>query len=170
MTITRRQLYAAGECFGECATRREPGRLVCGGGDSESTQATNITDKRVAVQDGIGVSGDRNALTFQTVNNITDGGMVSRGLDTVDRTNKRAFDSIDLSTATLAGGYDKLLDTAANLWDRQEAIIGQSTQQVSEAWRSANTDGKGTIDNKTMIVLALAAAGVAGAVALSKRG
>lgn len=32
MTYSKRQLYAAGEPLGECITRMEAGRLVCGGG------------------------------------------------------------------------------------------------------------------------------------------
>ena len=36
MNLSKRQLYAAGEPLGECVTRTEAGRLVCGGGGGDS--------------------------------------------------------------------------------------------------------------------------------------
>lgn len=67
MTFSRRQLYAAGEPFGEGATRRVGGRVIYGGGDSSpSTQTvenTNIPDyARPYVED---VLGRTQALTTQ---------------------------------------------------------------------------------------------------------
>lgn len=43
MTINRRELYAAGLPLGGCVTRREFGRMVCGGGGGDSTSASQIT-------------------------------------------------------------------------------------------------------------------------------
>lgn len=166
MTITRRQLYAAGEPFGECATRREPGRLVCGGGDSESQQSTTNADKRNAVSNGIGISGDGNALRLDTTTNnysvVTDGGAVRAALDANTSSTSRALDSIDTSNHLVADGFSRLIDASTEVFNRGQAQIGQTQQMVGDAWRSANTDGKGTIDNKTIIVLAVAAAAVAG--------
>lgn len=163
MTISRRQLYAAGETFGESATRREPGRVVCGGGDSSSSNATHNYDKRNAVQNGVGVSGDGNVL------NITDGGSVKAALTAVTATNARAFDSIDRTNALSGEGFEKLLQAADKLWQRGETLIGQTQQHVADAYLSANTDAQGTIDNKTIVVLGVAAAAVAGLVAYSRK-
>ena len=51
MTYSRRQLYALGETLGECATRKEGGRIVYGGGGSgggggggTTTQVTDLPD------------------------------------------------------------------------------------------------------------------------------
>lgn len=157
MTITRRQLYAAGEFFGECATRRECGRIVCGGGDSESQQNTTYTDKRNAVQNGVGVSGDGNIVSVTS----TDAGAVKAGQAVATR----ALDSIDKSNALSAGSFDKLLQAADKLFERGESLVGQTQQHVSDAWLQANTDGKGSIDNKTIVTLGLAAAAVVGVMA-----
>lgn len=48
MTYSRRQLYALGEPLGECVTRKEAGRLICGGGgggDSTSSSAIAYPDE-----------------------------------------------------------------------------------------------------------------------------
>lgn len=161
MTITRRQLYAAGEPLGESVTRREAGRMVCGGGDSESSQATNNTDKRNAVQNGIGVSGDGNAIHVTT----TDQGAIKAGQTVATR----ALDSIDKSNALTAGSFDKLLTAADKLFERGESLVGQTQQHVADAWLRANTDGKGDIDNKTIVTLGIAAAAVAGVALYSRR-
>ncbi len=137
MSISRRDLYAAGEPLGDSATRRKlGGGVVCGfGGDSSSSsqQTTNNYDNRVAVQGGVG-------LANSSGNIITDGGIVSRALDTVDMNN-----------AMLGDGFGKLLEAG-------ESLIGLTQKHVADAYSQAQTDVKGTIDNRTIIVLALAAA------------
>ena len=132
------------------------------GGKSSSSSASTTynTDRRVAVQDGIGISGDSNAVSVVT--NITDGGIVSRGLDTVDK----AIDAVSLSNANNAQGFDALLKTAESLWSRGENLIGQTQQAVADAYSRASNDKAGTIDNRTIIVLAVAGAA---ALAFAKR-
>jgi hypothetical protein len=48
MSYSRQQLYAMGEPFGECATRKEGGRIIYGGGGSSApasqTQVTDLPD------------------------------------------------------------------------------------------------------------------------------
>lgn len=162
--FSRRDLYAHGEPLGDCVTRPKlGGGYVCGfGGDSSSSssQTTNNYDKRVVTNDGFGLSGDSNnvALTTTTTNNITDAGIVKRGLDTVDDTITRALNSINVNNATNAEGFQSLLNAADSLWNRGEKLIGQTQQSVADAYRTAQTDAKGTIDNKTIIVLAVAGA------------
>lgn len=132
------------------------------GSKSSSTQATNNYDQRVAVQDGVGISGDRNSITSSTTtnttNNITDAGIVSRGLQTVDTSISKALESVNMNNATNAQGFEKLLGAAESLWQRGEGLIGQTQKSVADAYAMANTDAKGSIDNKTIIVLAVAGA------------
>lgn len=42
--ISRRELYAMGEPFGESCTRMEAGRLICGGGGGDSGKSTTTTE------------------------------------------------------------------------------------------------------------------------------
>lgn len=154
MSISRRELYAHGEPFGDSATRRKlGGGYVCGfggGSSSASTQETNNFDQRNAVQDGIGLSGSSgNAVTLNNTNttNITDGGIVTKALD-----------SINLNNATNAEGFESLLSAAESLWQRGEKLIGQTQQSVADAYMTAQTEAKGTLDNRTIAVIAVAGA------------
>lgn len=114
-----------------------------GGGSSSSASTTNNIDKRVAVDSGVGLSGDGSSIV------ITDGGIVSRALDTVD-----------VANATNADGFGKLLAASENLFNN-------STKAVAGAYSNALTEKTGAgIDNKTLIVLAVAGAA---AVVLAKR-
>lgn len=162
--ISRRDLYAMGEPLGDGATFRKPcGGLVCGiGGSSRSSASstTNNNDNRVAVQGGAGLSNsDGNTV------NITDGGMVSRALDTVELSNatvygttSRALDSIDLSGKRLETGYQSLIDAATSVFNEGQSLIGQTQKSVADAYGQAQTDKAGGIDQKTIIVLAIAGA------------
>jgi hypothetical protein len=199
------------------------------GSRSTSSQTTNNVDRRVAVQDGIGISGDGNALELisNTTTNLLDGGAIAeafgfgransadafrttretsadafdfargafdfskstsadafrttretsadafdfaRGafdfskstsadaLRTTRETYGRALDSIDANSATLGEGYERLLDAADSLWNRSEKLIGQTQQSVADAYVRAQDTARGTIDNRTIIVLAVVGA------------
>lgn len=171
---SRRELYAHGEPFGDSATRRSiDGKgYVCGfGGDSSSSSSntTNNYDKRVVTQDGFGLSGDANnvALTTTTTNNVLDAGAIKGAFTFSTDTVGRALDSIDASNATLGDGYGALIEAADNLFDRGESLIGQTQKAVADAYGQAQADKNGTIDNRTIIVLA--AVGAAAVFALRKR-
>jgi hypothetical protein len=144
------------------------------GSKTNTQQYTTNVDQRVAVQDGIGISGDGNALALTTTYNVTDGGMVTRALDTVDKSNKtladvfgRALDTVDAGQAIQGEGFSSLLDAAENLFDRGERMVGQTQDRIADAYSMAQTDAKGTIDNRTIVVLAIAAA--VGLWAISRR-
>lgn len=112
------------------------------GGKSSSAQSstTNNLDNRVAVQDGVGVSNSTG-----TAITITDGGIVSRALD-----------SVDLSNATMNDGYKTLIDAATEVFNRGQGLIGQTQAAVADAYGQAQTAKAGTIDNRTLIALAVA--------------
>lgn len=143
-------------------------RLHFGGdSDSESTSTTYNTDKRNAVQDGIGVSGDGSSASI--VNNITDGGIVTRALDSVDTwnaTNAEGFTQLLDTSGQLftsvgssqASGFDKLVSVAGDLFNQGQGLIGQTQKAVADAYSTAQSDKAGAIDNRTLIVLAVAGA------------
>lgn len=109
---------------------------------SKSAAQTNQTDKRIAAAEGSTVVSAENSTVT-----VTDGGAVSRALDTVD-----------LSNALQGEGFSKILDLTDKLAARGENLIGQTQSAVAQAWKDAQETKAGTIDNKTIIVLAVAAA------------
>jgi len=142
-----------------------------GGGNSSSTtqNTTNNYDKRVAVQDGFGLSGDGNYIstTNTTTTNVLDGGVIKDAFNFSSDTVGRALDSIDASNATLGDGYSALIETASSLFNKSENLIGQTQKAVADAYGKAQADKAGTIDNRTIIVLA--AVGAAALFAMRKK-
>lgn len=151
MSYSKRQLYALGECLGESVTRRKPGGgYLCGGGgggsSSSSTSTTNV-DKRMAVGDGgIGASAENSSVSISSV----DSAIVARALD-----------SVDVAGAANGEGFSALLNAADKLFNRGQNLIGQTQQAVADAYGQAQTSKQATIDNKTIVVLAVAGAAVA---------
>lgn len=122
------------------------------GGDSTSntTNHTYNNDNRVdSSNGGFGVSGG-SASVF----NITDGNVVARGLDSLDKNFKLVNDSG-------AAGLSALLGLQRDMFSKstQQAtdMAGTVEKNVLEAYRNAASDATGTIDNKTIIALAVAA-------------
>lgn len=115
-----------------------------GGGSSSSSNTTNNADKRISAgAGGVGVSGDQSNVT------ITDSGIVTRALNSVDISNVLASDN-----------FGKLMDSATKMFNTSEGLIGQTQKSVADAYSAASTDKAGAIDQKTMIVLGVAAAAV----------
>jgi len=110
------------------------------GGSSKSSTASN--DNRVTAG-SIGISGSGNV--------VTDGGIVSRALDTVDLTNALGFE-----------GFQKLLDAG-------ESLIGQTQKSVADAYGQAEANKAGALDNRTILVLGIAVAVVAGIYFVNRR-
>lgn len=103
---SRRKLYALGEPFGECCTRIEAGRLICGGGDggssssSTTTQTTSTTtnvDKRMVAGDGsVGVSSDQSTVNVT----MLDEGAVDKAISLVRDAGVGALDAYKSLLAT----------------------------------------------------------------------
>lgn len=72
-----------------------------------------------------------------------------------------ALNTVELNNATLGDGFGRLLDAADSLFERGENLIGQTGDRVADAYRTATVEKSGSIDNKTITVIA-----IAGAVAL----
>lgn len=81
-------------------------------------------------------------------------GQISRALETVD--------------TTLNDGFQRLLDISKDLFIYGGDLIDQTQSTVAGAYADAQNTAKGTIDNRTIIVLALA--GAAALVLMSRRG
>lgn len=140
-----------GEPLGDAVTRCEAGRMIYGGGgggsSSSNSTSTQTTDKRMVVDNGIGISSDSSTVNVTTL----DAGIVSKALDTVAA-----------ADATSGAGFSQLLGLADKLFTGAGSMI-EKTQNASlaqlETINAAAADQQGTIDQKTMIVLAVAAAG-----------
>jgi hypothetical protein len=144
---------------------------------SASSQTTNNQDNRVAVQDGIGLS-----ASSGNVINVTnsDAQVVARALDSIDRSNAvngEGFANLldtsetnfkQLVTGQTSGfsqlvggqrdGFSQLIGTAEKLFNEGQNLIGQTQKSVADAYAQAQTEAKGTIDNKTIMVIAVAGA------------
>ncbi len=149
-TISRQTLYAMGEPIGDSCTRIEGGRRIYGfggGGSSSRTDSTtNNTDKRIALQEGIAISSDGSTINVQAL----DGAIVQKALDTVnvaDAANSQGF-------TQLLGLADKLFTGAGNALQNSQ----QTTLAQVGALNQAQNDARGSIDQKTMIVIAIAGA------------
>lgn len=165
MSYSKRELYAAGMPLGESVTRAKlGGGYVCGGGGgSSSKQSSSNYDNRVAVQDGIGLSASNNntvSTTNQSWLNVTttDAGIVSRGLDTVDKTTAGAFEVVNDALGFGESTFSKLLEAQQNMFNKGEALIGQTQQIAANAYSQAHADKGGTIDQRTMIVMGVVVA------------
>lgn len=125
-------------------------RLLFKGGSSKSsssnTTTTNTTDKRMVVDNGLGISSDSSTVTV----NMVDTDIV-----------KAALDTVTAADATNGEGFEKLLSLAGSLFDAGGKLIDK-TQTASlaqlETINSASNDKAGVIDQKTIIVLAIAGA------------
>lgn len=119
---------------------------------STSNIVTTTTDKRQVVDGGVGVTADNSTVNVQTL----DAGIV-----------KDALDTVKASDATNGEGFEKLLDLASNLFDKGGALI-EKTQDTTlaqiEAVNAAANDRQGSIDQKTVVVMAVAGAAAAAAI------
>lgn len=121
----------------------------CPGFGGKSSSATATNDNRVTAG-SVGISGSGNI--------VTDGGIVSRGLDTVD-----------LSIANLGEGYNALIDAANDIFNSGQGLIGQTQKGVAEAYAQAEANKAGALDNRTILVLGIAVAVVAGIYFVNRR-
>lgn len=140
-TISRRDLYAMGEPLGDSATRKKPGGgYVCGFGGSSSSrndQTTNNIDKRLVTGEGsVGISSENSEISVNVES--VDAALVARALDSIDKNN-----------AIVGQGLNEL-------FTKGEGLIGQTQKSIADAYSMAQTDAKGTIDNRTITVLAVA--------------
>lgn len=120
-----------------------------GGGSSSSSNATTTTntDKRLVVNDGIGISSDTSSVTV----NSLDSGIVTKALDTVQ-----------VADATAGQGLSQLISLADKLFTGAGTLVGATQQSALETMSNYQTtmaaEKSGSIDNKTITILGVAAA------------
>lgn len=121
-----------------------------GGGSSSSSSnqtTTNTTDKRMVVDGGVGVSSDSSTVTVTT----QDPAIVNKALDTVAA-----------ADATNGAGFTQLLTLADKLFTAGTGVLqtqSDATMQQVGALNTIANDQKGVIDQKTLVILAVAGVG-----------
>lgn len=116
-----------------------------------------------ATNNAMGFAGNslKNALDFSSET-------IDKTLENNSDVMRMSNDTIKLANANTSEGFSKLLDASESLFDRGERMIGKTQQTVADAYTLAQTTKAGTIDNKTIIVLAIA--GAATVYAISRKG
>lgn len=131
-----------------------PGLSMCNGGgggssSSSSSSTTTNVDKRMVVDQGIGISSDSSTVTVEAL----DAGIVEKALDTVAA-----------ADATAGAGFEKLLNLADGLFKAGGKLVEQTSETAMAAVgavQTAQNDMKGAIDQKTLVILAVAGVGAA---------
>lgn len=146
-TLSRRDLEAAGLPIGDMTRPKLGGGYCChgGGGGSSSSNATTTTstDKRMVVDQGIGISSDSSSVVV----NALDGDIV-----------KHALDTVKASDAIAGEGFGKLLDLTGKVFDVGSGVIKAGQQMTADAYQTATAEKSGSIDNKTIMILGIAGA------------
>lgn len=180
MNYSRRQLYAAGEPLGDSATEKKPGGgCLCGGGgggsssSSSNSTTTENTDKRIAVQSGMGISSDSSTINVQAL----DANIVGNAMDMIkaaDATHGVSTTALLQTAGDVFGGnaqsFMALLSVADKLFTGAADVIAKTQDTALGQMATVNTsknDSQGMIDQKTMVILAVAGIG---ALAMLKKG
>lgn len=145
MTYSRRQLYAAGEPLGECATRQECGRRVMGGGGGGQTTITNIPDElkplATAYTDkAIGLSkqtftpyGGQRYADLNTTQNLGIGMVQDRALN-----GSRSMNVAERqNTQMMRGGSNPYLNAMVN--KAQGNVLGNANQAAARSGSFGNS-------------------------------
>lgn len=141
---SRKTLYAAGLPLGDGATRHKPGGRIYGGGgggssSSNSNPVTTNTDKRIAVQDGMGLSGDGSAMVTDYSTNIHDSSSRTSNSTSSFIDNSNSSDAVIAMTSM---GADVIKSSGAAVVDLAKFQGAQNT----EAWDATLTTGAKLID------------------------
>ncbi len=138
--------------------------------DYSDDSVTNITTLDAgAIASALGFGSDTASGAFGLTGKATTDalGFGAQALGFGSSTVNRALGMVELSNASLGDGLGRLLDTAENLFTQNQGLIGQTQKAVADAYGQAQTDAKGTIDNRTITVLAVA--GVAALFLLNRK-
>lgn len=101
---------------------------------------------------------DNSSTSTSNTTNFLDGGAIAGAFGFSKDTTGKAFDSVNLANATLGDGYRALISASDKVFNSGQSMIGQTQQHVADAYANANTDAKGQIDNRTIMVIAAVAA------------
>lgn len=156
MDLLRERLKARGA---QCAV------LCGGGGDSSSTTGatttTTNTDKRVAVQDGIGVTGDGNSVSYNSTDAVK--AIAGMGVDAIRETGGAVVDLYENAGERTSDMWNKTLMEGARLVDK---LIDKAADENSLASKVVDAFTPNENKNAENIKYAAIAAGVIGVAAL----
>lgn len=138
MTYSRRALYAAGETFGASCTRREGGRLICGGGGGSSKAVTQGFDNRLVTGAGsLGLTGNKNST-------VTTGGFSASGknssITAIDAS--RLTDDRDFFQTTNQTDSRSWADNSVSSWADNSVRSWADNSSQSFAQNTAMTDAR----------------------------
>ena len=147
--------------------RRALGQMrACGGGgksSSSSSSDTTNTDQRVAVQDGVGLSGSsNNSITYNSSDAVK--AIAAMGAETIANTGEAVVQLNASSVAANTTAWDKTVTTGAALIDK---LIDQSTTIGAKAIENYQPAENKAQDTSLKLGL-IAAAGVAATLLLSR--
>lgn len=171
MSYSKRQLEALGEPLGSSATYRRPGdgRMVCGGGgsggksESDSSTTSTNTDQRVAVQDGLGLSGSsNNVINYNSSDAVK--AVAQLGADTIARTGEAVVQLNRDSSAANLTAWDKTVSTSAALVDK---LIDRSSG-IAQAAITNYQPTQNKAEDSTQKIALYAAAAVAASVLIAR--
>jgi hypothetical protein len=175
-TITRRKLYALGEPFGDCCTRIEAGRVICGGGDSSSstTNKTEVTDARVVGgndSSNVSANGGSNVTVIATDHSAVSGGL-QLGTKAIDAATHNA----DNTQATAKSMYQDALSFAKDVNTKSQQAYADASGQLASAYANqasdlatAFTDSKAP-DKSLLIVGGVVVVGLAAVMVMARKG
>lgn len=161
MTISRRQLYAAGETFGTSCTRNKPGGRIMGGGGGESSsssenETTNV-DQRVAVQDGVGLSGSsNNSVSVNSSDAIK--AIAAMGADTIAKSGAAVVELNQASLDANVTAWDKTVTAGAALVDKLIDASSGIANSAIDKYQPAENKAQETSLKLGMIAAAAVAA------------
>jgi len=130
MNYSRRQLYAMGETFGDCATAAKPGGRLYGGGGGGSSSTTGATtettnvDQRMAVQDGVATNGDGNTTIYSSNSSDAVVAIADAGADVIKASGGAVVELYKNAGAQNSAAWDKTLTTGASLVDKLIDKVG----------------------------------------------
>lgn len=141
-------------------------RLYKGGSSSSSASTSQNTDQRVAVQDGVGVSGSsNNSINYNDTDAVK--AIAQLGADTIKSTGEAIIQLNSTSTAANVTAWDKTLQTSANLVDKLIESATKSYGVAEKAIDSFQPSENKTNDTSLKLGM-ITAAGVAATILLSK--
>lgn len=173
MAISRKNLYAAGEPFGNVCTRRKIGKgLLCGGGDSSSSTAgpqTTNTDNRMALDDSVGVGAGASvgnvtvyaadAQVLQTLAETLPDAvnfMVNAGADVIDRAGGAVVELNRDSIKANSKSFDSVVNFGAQAVDRILTASQENSALASQVVASYQPDNKNNAETAKYAMFAAA--------------
>lgn len=125
-----------------------------GGSSSSNSNSTQNTDKRLIVSDqGLGISSDTSTVNVTAL----DQGAIKGAVDITSK----ALDTVAGANAMQGQSLDSIIGLAGDLFRGGFKALETSQDQVNTAYQTATEtkQAAGTIDNRTIMVLGIAAAG-----------